>query len=310
MLPSFDPYRTGSFPVPRAAALAEQAGFDAVWVGDHLAYHPPTMDALCALASAAAVTERVTLGTAVLLLALRHPAWTAKQLASLDALAPGRVVLGVGVGGEGEAEFRAAGVPLAGRGRRLDESLEVLYALLRGDAVDHRGPSISLTSPRLEPVPSLPPPLVVGGRSVPALDRAARVADGWMAVWVTPDRLSSMRAELARKAENLGRPCPRVLLLVFCCLTDDPDRGWNEAAELLQGQYRLPIEKLARWIHVGSAEKLASDLSDYRNAGADGFVILPVARDGLAQIEALGPLRPAGRYDGATDRPSAPTRRD
>ncbi|HXO07796.1 MAG TPA: LLM class flavin-dependent oxidoreductase, partial [Solirubrobacteraceae bacterium] len=98
LLPSFDPFRTGDRrPVVAAARLAEDLGFDGVWVGDHLACPAPGLDATTCLAAAAAVTERVTLGFSVMLVGLRSAAWTAKQLIALDALASGRLLLGVGV---------------------------------------------------------------------------------------------------------------------------------------------------------------------------------------------------------------------
>lgn len=293
MLPSFDPYRQGSFPVVPAARLAEQVGFDSGWVGDHLSYHPPTLDPACALAAAAAVTEHLWLGTGVLLLALRNPAWAAKQIASLDALAPGRVVLGVGVGGEGEAEFTAAQVPLAQRGRRLDEAVEIVTRLLAGEAVRHEGPLVPITVPRLEPVPARVPPVVIGGRSDAALDRAARLGDGWMAVWMSPERLRTRCDELAVRADGCGRIRPDVLMLVFAHVTDDVDGGWREAAELVEGQYGLPLDRLRRWLHVGPADEVAEAFAGYRDAGADGIVVVPMARDVLGQIEALAPLRTA-----------------
>ncbi|MGX6447953.1 LLM class flavin-dependent oxidoreductase, partial [Patulibacter sp. S7RM1-6] len=124
LLPTFDPYeRGGPWPVVAAARRAEEHGFDGVWAGDHLACRVPVLDAPSALAAAAAVTTRVTLGTSVLLLGLRAPAWAAKQLATVDALAPGRLVVGVGVGGEHPEEFAAAGVPASRRGALLDEAL-------------------------------------------------------------------------------------------------------------------------------------------------------------------------------------------
>src|SRR3954469_25437422 len=101
LLPTFDPLRTGRQPSPgEAARLAEDLGFDAVWVGDHLACPAPVLDAPTCLAAAAAVTNRIALGLSVMLLGLRRPAWAAKQLATIDALSGGRLRLGVGVGGE------------------------------------------------------------------------------------------------------------------------------------------------------------------------------------------------------------------
>ena len=84
-----------------------------------------------------------------------------------------------------------------------------------------------------------------------------------------------------------------MLLLVFANITDDPDRGWQETADLVTGQYGLSIDKLARWIHVGPADKVAAELDRYRAAGADGFVVLPMAHDVLPQIEAIAAMRAA-----------------
>ncbi len=140
LLPSFDPFRSGAtFDVAGAARLAEQLEFDGVWVGDHLACPAPGLDATVCLAAAAAATERISLGFSVMLLGLRQPAWTAKQLIAIDTLAGGRLMLGVGVGGEFPDEFAAAGVPLRERGARVDETLEVLPDLLTGKPVVYEG---------------------------------------------------------------------------------------------------------------------------------------------------------------------------
>jgi alkanesulfonate monooxygenase SsuD/methylene tetrahydromethanopterin reductase-like flavin-dependent oxidoreductase (luciferase family) len=193
MLPSFDPYRLGRWSLLEAAESAERLGFDSGWAGDHLQYHAPVLEPYGALAAVAARTRRLRLGFAEMLLALRSPVWVAKQLATLEALAPGRVVLGAGVGGENPAEFEAAGVPLRERGRRVDEALEVVGRLLEGGPLDHRGPLYPVRTPGLEPVPGRRLPLVVGGRSEAAMARAARVADAWMGVWLSPERVAAAR---------------------------------------------------------------------------------------------------------------------
>src|SRR3954469_18145522 len=98
LLPTFDPLRRGGpARVVEAARLAEDLGFDAVWAGDHLAAPAPNLDAPTCLAAAAVATERVALGLSVLLLGLRQPAWTAKQLVTIDVLSGGRLTVGVGV---------------------------------------------------------------------------------------------------------------------------------------------------------------------------------------------------------------------
>lgn len=292
MLPSFDPLRADHpFPLLSGARVAEELGFDTGWVGDHLAYHPPSFDALCALSAVAAVTERLRLGTGILLVPMRNPAWTAKQLATVGSLAPDRFFLGVGVGGEGAAEFEAAGYSTAGRGVRLDESLEVIDALLRGQPVDHRGREVAVRSPAMAPTPPALPPLIVGGRSDAALRRAARIGDGWLGVWMDLPRLRRSIAYLGEQAEACGRPRPTVVFMVFVHVTDDETSARAETARFVRGQYGLPLEALERWIVVGAEARVARALTELREAGAEGFVLVTTSADPLGQYERLAKVR-------------------
>ncbi|WP_253258132.1 LLM class flavin-dependent oxidoreductase [Pseudonocardia sp. N23] len=277
-----------------AAVLAEELGFDSGWVGDHLSFHPPLLDALTSLAAVSARTERLVLGTGVLLLPMRNAVWTAKQLASIDSFAPGRLLFGVGVGGENPAEFEAAGVPTAQRGARLDEGLDIVTALLRGEAVDHPGPLLPTRSPVLEPAPATPPPLVVGGRSEAALRRAARRGDGWLGVWMSAARVAAVRAQLDEYAAEYGRPSPTPLLMVFVHVTDGPsglETGRAEVAGFVNGQYGLPVERLERWVLVGDTAHVAKGLDELVAAGVRGFVLMPAASDPLEQFRRLARVR-------------------
>ncbi len=291
MLPSFDPFRLGGPPLLAGADLAEELGFDSGWFGDHLSFHPPVLDAVTSLGAVAARTSRLVLGTGVLLLPLRQPVWTAKQLATVLALAPDRLLLGVGVGGENPAEFEAVGVPVAERGRRLDESLEIITALLRGEAVDHPGPLLPTRSPALEPAPAIPPPVVVGGRSEAALRRAARVADGWLGVWMSARRVPEVRAQLDAYAEEYGRPRCSLLMMVFVHVADDPAATQAEVTAFARGQYGPGSEKLERWVAVGTEAQVAAELGELRAAGVEGFVLVPAAADQLAQYHRLAAVR-------------------
>src|SRR5215472_9800100 len=116
--------------VIEAARRAEAAGFDGVYVGDHLLHPHPLLESVVTLAAVAASTGRISLGPCVMLLALRHPVVLAKQLGTLAAFAPGRLRVGVGVGGEYPAEFTAAGLRMAERGRRMESGLTEVRALL------------------------------------------------------------------------------------------------------------------------------------------------------------------------------------
>jgi probable F420-dependent oxidoreductase len=170
----------------RRARLAEDAGFESLWVGDHIAVpgddpdDDDRLEAVTALSYLAAVTTGVRLCAGVLVLPQRHPVLLAKQLASVDRLSCGRLTVGIGVG-HIEAELNALGVTLAGRGARTDEYLAAMRTLWTGQASSYAGEWVQFTSvvERPPPVQQPHPPIVVGGHSGAALRRANRAAAGW-----------------------------------------------------------------------------------------------------------------------------------
>src|SRR5881275_967383 len=119
--------------------LVDDCGYDSLWVGDHIAFAVPILDPLLQLAQAAVVSRRLMLGTNVYLLPLRHPAPVAKQVATLDHLCEGRLIFGVGIGGEFPKEYEACGVPPAERGGRLSAAIPLLRQLWSGAAVTYDG---------------------------------------------------------------------------------------------------------------------------------------------------------------------------
>jgi alkanesulfonate monooxygenase SsuD/methylene tetrahydromethanopterin reductase-like flavin-dependent oxidoreductase (luciferase family) len=280
-LPTFDPLGIGGPPrFVEVAKAAEQAGLDGVWVGDHLRMPAPGYDSTLALAAVAACTGRVTLGFAVMLLGLRHPAWAAKQLTTLDALAPGRVRLGVGVGGEFPDEFEALGLSSKQRGRLLDEALAQLPSWLDGSS-----------TPALAPTISAPPPIYVGGRGEPALVRAARVGDWWMPIWLTPDKLRERMVQLGELAEQAGRPTPRLALALSVHVDADEGLARQRASECTTGMYGVEFERFERYTPFGSAERVAAGIAAYAEVGVEEFIITPLSGDPLAQIERIAAVR-------------------
>ncbi|MGH3234367.1 MAG: LLM class flavin-dependent oxidoreductase, partial [Streptosporangiaceae bacterium] len=291
LLPTFDALGQGTPPVVAAARRAEELGFDAVWAGDHLICRPPVLDSLCALSAAAAVTGRIELGVSVLQLGLRQPAWAAKQLATIEALAPGRLRLGVGVGGEYPEEFVAAGVSCRTRGRRLDEILHVLPTLLRGEPVDHPGPLAPVQVPGLRPAVRSPLPVSVGGRSDAALRRAARYGDQWMGIWLSAHAVRACARRLAALAAERGRAAPSVAMLVLVNVNEDADAARRGAAELVHGQYGMPLRVVERWTACGPAGTVAGVLGEYIEAGVSEFVLMPASADPLGQYRRLTAVR-------------------
>jgi alkanesulfonate monooxygenase SsuD/methylene tetrahydromethanopterin reductase-like flavin-dependent oxidoreductase (luciferase family) len=299
LLPTFDATHSGATPpVIAGARLIEDLGFDGAWVGDHLACPAPLLDAMGALTAAGAVTERIDLGFSVMLLGLRPPAWTAKALVTLDALAPGRLRLGVGVGGEFPEEFSAAGVPLARRGRRVDETLQVLPDLLTGRPVSFHGREISLEvcapgnpDRGLTPAISVMPPIYAAGRGEPALKRAARYADFWMPMWLSPESIARRMESLHELSQAAGRPCPRLASLILVHSDSDLDRGRRQAEAHLRGQYGMGLDRVEHWTGLGGAEAIAEQLATYVAVGVEEFILMPLGSDPLTQIERLADVR-------------------
>jgi probable F420-dependent oxidoreductase len=186
--------RAGSGPAIRAAArLAEDLGFDDVWVSDHVSQpatqsypSPHLFDPFLTLATAAAVTDRIGLGTSVLVASQYHPVWLANATASLDALSGGRLRLAIGVGWS-EAEFGALGQSFHDRGRRTDEILEILAAAWTSDPTTYRGEFYELADLRILPKPAHPIELWIGGSSDAAYRRAARFGSGFQLIGLKPD---------------------------------------------------------------------------------------------------------------------------
>jgi probable F420-dependent oxidoreductase len=194
------------------ARIADELPIDDLWVFDHLAIPSEEsegsgglyVDPLATLAFVAAITERVSIGTRVLILPYRPAFPTAKWVASIQTLSGGRLQLGVGVGWM-EAEFRALDVPRSRRGAIADETLELLHKCFESDEIDVNGQTV-LFRPR-----PARPPIFVGGRGSHALARAARYGDGWAAPNDDQETLREPIAELRRLFAEAGKPEPEII---------------------------------------------------------------------------------------------------
>ena len=260
------------------AERAEGLGFDSLWAGEHVLFHTETVSAAVLLAGFAARTQRIRLGTAIYLLPLRHPVLAAKDLATLDHVTAGRLVVGVGVGGEYPAEFAACGIPPGGRGARTDEALGLLRRLWNEDRVTVGGTHWSVEDVTLTPRPVQPggPPLWIGGRSEPALRRTARAGDGYFPYMLTPSRYRQSLERLEALAVEAGR-APASLeraLLVFVAVGDDHDRAVRRAGAELTRIYNQPFEPplVERFCVVGTPDECAARIAEFRDAGVRHFV--------------------------------------
>ncbi|MBH0119525.1 TIGR03619 family F420-dependent LLM class oxidoreductase [Rhodococcus sp. CX] len=211
------------------AVEAEAAGFESIWMSDHLVlpdtYDPgecpdgelpirqrtPMYDVMVYLASLAAVTSRLRLGTYVYQLALRNPFVAARAITTLDVVSDGRVELGIGAGWSG-AEWSAMGLNFHTRGKRLDESLDVLDGLWTEDTFAYSGEHFDFPCVALEPKPVQRPrpPVHIGGEAPASLRRAARRGDGWIGMHHTPETVAVPIARLTEERRKAGRTGPFV----------------------------------------------------------------------------------------------------
>ncbi|HEX4658996.1 MAG TPA: LLM class flavin-dependent oxidoreductase [Streptosporangiaceae bacterium] len=282
----------------RFAARVETTGIDRLCVGDHVTFKGGRgFDGLLNATALAMASDRLTVQTAVYLLPLRHPVPVARQVASLAALAPGRLSFGVGLGGEDPAELRACGVDPATRGRRMDEALTVLRPLLEGAEVTMSGAFFSLDRVRIRPAPAPPVPIVIGGRSEAALRRVARHGDGWLGLWVSPGRYANAVERISQYASDEGRPVTRWQhgMHVWCGFDASAGVARSRLAVVMEEFYQTPFIKFERYCPCGTPEDVAASLQPYVDAGCRSFNLIPLADSAEAAIDGAAAVRAALR---------------
>ncbi len=269
--PAAGPWRPTIAELADLVGLIDGSGYDSLWVGDHVAFAVEILDPLLQLAQAAVVSRRLTLGTNVYLLPLRHPGPAAKQVATLDHLCEGRLIFGVGVGGEFPQEYAVCGVPIGERGARLSAAIPLLRALWRGEPVSHRSRyfgefgEVAMRPPARQPGG---PPIWCGGRADAALARAGRLADGWISYVVTPDQYRAALARIAAAAEgrSLGRFGTGHLL--FIRLDDSYEAALDAAAVSLSRRYAMDFRRAAeRYAALGRPAAVAARIREFHAAG-------------------------------------------
>ena len=266
---------------------------DFVVVGDHVSFHGGQgFDGIVSatLALSAHPTLRVLI--AVYQLALRHPLAVARQLSSIAQVAPGRLVLGVGAGGEDRQEVVNSGIDPTTRGRRLDEAIQVLRLLASGAPVDHDGGFFPLEQALVLPVPSPPIPIMVGGSSEAALKRVALSGDGWLPMFVSPRRFRESVGKIAEMAASTNRRLPiNPTLSVWCGL--DADRGRAQAllGGALERLYALPYEEFRNLTFSGSPTDVAESLLPYVEAGCRDLSLLVAAETWEAGVDLAAEVR-------------------
>jgi alkanesulfonate monooxygenase SsuD/methylene tetrahydromethanopterin reductase-like flavin-dependent oxidoreductase (luciferase family) len=276
---------------------ADQAGFDAVWVGDSVVAKP-RLEAITTLAYLAAITTRVRLGTAVLLPALRQPVVMAQLLANVDQISRGRLIVGIGVGWSlpsAELEWAACGMDHRRRARRTEEQIELWRTLWSGEPVSQEGAGYVLSEHTIGPLPwnvAGPPIWITAGNRgeiYPAqLERFGRLGDGIMTTYVEPAECVTLRELGTAALERHGRPDPDFPLCVYTTvrLDDDADAAERVTHEFLATYYGGSRPLQHRGIMgLGPADAVIAALKRYADVGVTDLCIRFSGDDQRQQLE-------------------------
>jgi alkanesulfonate monooxygenase SsuD/methylene tetrahydromethanopterin reductase-like flavin-dependent oxidoreductase (luciferase family) len=263
-------------------ARVHDAGIDHVCCGDHVSFFVGAgVDGLLQATALAMLQPTLPIMTGVYLLPLRHPVLVARQLSDLGQLAPGRLIFGVGIGGEDRHEVEICGVDPATRGRRMEECLAVLRELLTGAPTTFHGEFFDLDDALVLPAPAPLPPIVVGGRSDAAARRAGRLGDGWLGIWNSARRFAEVVDIVAAEAARAGRDDPptRYAMQVWCGIADTKERARARLAPAMEAFYQIPFEQFEKYSPYGTPDDVAEFLGPYVEAGCTMFNLIPQADD-------------------------------
>ena len=300
LLPTRERTMEGEPAVGPLLALAERAealGFDSVWVGDSLLARP-RHDPLTLLAAVAARTRKVELGTAVLLPALRNPVVLAQQVATLDRISEGRLILGVGIAADLpniRTEFEAAGVPFDKRVGRMVEGLALCRALWTGKPVDWDG-RWKVKAGVLGPTPHRPggPPIWVAGAVIAARVRTGKLYDGWFPNSPSVAEYAPQWADVKQAARAAGRDPNALTGAMYLTLAIDDDAARADATlnAYLENYYGQPADVIRQrqMSYAGPAAGAAAWLKSYADAGAS-HLVMRFAGDHERHLETAARLR-------------------
>jgi alkanesulfonate monooxygenase SsuD/methylene tetrahydromethanopterin reductase-like flavin-dependent oxidoreductase (luciferase family) len=274
-------------------ARAGDAGIDYVCCGDHVSFAGAGFDGLVQATALAMLHPILPIYSGVYLLPLRHPVLVARQLADIDRIAPGRLIFGVGVGGEERHEVSICGVDPATRGLRMNECLTVVRQLLTGAPGSFHGKFFDLDDAIIAPAPAAAIPIIVGGRSDAAIRRAGRLGDGWLGIWNSPRRFADAVEIAAKEAARIGRPDPpaRHGMQVWCGLAESKEAARACLASAMETFYHLPFERFERYCPYGTAEDVAEFLAPYVDAGCTEFNLIPQSPDHDVSIAGVAAVK-------------------
>ena len=275
------------------AETAERMGYDSVWVGDSIT-SKPRLEPLAVMAALAARTNRVKIGTAVMLNALRHPVHLAHSIATIDNISDGRIILGVGAGrGNNQMfvdEHTNVGVPIAERADRMEESIDVLRKLWSQDNVSNSGRFYPFTGMTLEPRPvQQQVPIWISSNWVKrGLRRVAAQGDGWITNVPSTDLFTQCWRKIEDQAEELDRDIGKIPRCLYISVNlDEEAEALSKGDQFMRAYYSTPYEVISKQLLCvfGPAQKVIDAILRYKEAGADYFIVRFASPNQMEQLE-------------------------
>ena len=263
------------------AETAERAGYDSVWVGDSIT-SKPRLEPLTAMAAIAARTQRVKIGTAILLNALRHPVHLAHAAATIDNISAGRTLLGVGAGRSNNQMFvnehDAVGVPIQERASRMEESINVLRALWTGESVSTEGEFYPLNDVTLEPRPVQESiPIWISSNWVRrGLNRVAELGDAWITNVPSVELFQQCWERIEDRAGKVGKDSEQIGRCLYISVNlNEQAEALSEGDKFMQAYYSVPYDIISKQLLCvfGPPEKCIEAIQSYKEAGADYFIV-------------------------------------
>lgn len=268
-------------------------GIDHIFMADHVSFQGGHgKDGLIEVAALSQLHPQLKLMVSIYLLPLRHPMTVARQLATLHEIAPGRMRFGVGIGGEDRHEIEVCGVDPSTRGRRMNESLEILRQLMTGGAVNYAGEFFQLEDARIKPAISDPIPIIVGGRSNAALLRTARYGDGWIGTWCSVRRFREAVTLINEAAAEAGREDVdwQHGYQPWVGIGDTRAAARERVAKAMEAFYRVPFERFEKYVPFGRPDEVAAELAPYVEAGCRIMNIKAVAGSDEEELQAISDI--------------------
>ena len=259
-----------------AVDLAENLAIDSLWLSDRVVSETLSLEPVVALSWVAARTRKMKFGTSVMALPLRNPTVLAKELATLDFLSGGRLLLAVGLGRDDDTELQACGIHRAERAGRTEEMVHLLRALWSGNNVSFEGKYYQLEDVSIQPKPAqAEPPIWVGGRSGPAFRRTARLADGWLASQMVPAEVETAIARIRKHAADYGRSIDHDhfgVLFNYCFAKDSEEAARIARPYALRNRTDVDFTETSA---LGTVQDITAAIQRFIDAGASKFVARP-----------------------------------